>query len=54
MSPEKNLPRGVFLALGTALLIYGLGTLVMVGVVPMTELADLTARPLERAMEGFP
>ncbi|MCB1035632.1 MAG: amino acid permease, partial [Acidobacteria bacterium] len=41
--PEKNLPRGVFLALGTALLIYGLGTLVMVGVVPMDELAgDLT------------
>jgi amino acid transporter/mannitol/fructose-specific phosphotransferase system IIA component (Ntr-type) len=41
--PERNLPRGVFLALGTAVTIYVLGTLVMVGVVPMQQLAgDLT------------
>ncbi|MBR9975475.1 MAG: amino acid permease [Bacteroidetes bacterium] len=41
--PERNLPLGVFLALGTALIIYALGTAVMVGVVPMEELAgDLT------------
>jgi basic amino acid/polyamine antiporter, APA family len=41
--PEKNLPRGVFLALGTSVLIYALGTSVMVGVVPMDRLAgDLT------------
>jgi APA family basic amino acid/polyamine antiporter len=37
--PEKNLPRGVFLALAVAILIYALGTLVMVGIVPMSELA---------------
>jgi len=41
--PERNLPLGVFLALGTAVVIYALGTVVMVGVVPMDELAgDLT------------
>jgi amino acid transporter/mannitol/fructose-specific phosphotransferase system IIA component (Ntr-type) len=41
--PERSLPRGVFLALGTAVAIYVLGTLVMVGVVPVAELAgDLT------------
>ncbi len=41
--PERNLPLGIFLALGTAIVVYGLGTAVMVGVVPMSELAgDLT------------
>lgn len=41
--PERNLPRAVFLSLGTAVLVYVLGTLVMVGVVPVNELAgDLT------------
>ncbi|MCY4543973.1 MAG: amino acid permease [Gemmatimonadetes bacterium] len=41
--PEKNLPRGVFLSLATALLVYGLGTSVMVGIIPMERLAgDLT------------
>ncbi len=38
-NPEKNLPMGVFAALGTAFLIYILGTTVMVGVLPMSELA---------------
>lgn len=42
--PERNLPLGVFLALGTALLIYGVGTVVIVGVLPMDALrGDLTA-----------
>lgn len=42
-NPERNLPLGIFLALGTAVLVYTLGTLVMVGVVPMAELhGDLT------------
>lgn len=42
-NPEKNLPRGVFLALGTAIIVYILGTAVMVGVIPMEKLAgDLT------------
>ena len=41
--PEKDLPLGIFLALGVAMLIYALGTTVMVGVVPMDRLAgDLT------------
>ena len=37
--PERNLPRGIFLSLITALLIYGLATAVMVGVMPPAELA---------------
>jgi APA family basic amino acid/polyamine antiporter len=42
-NPERNLPLGVFLALATALVIYIVGTVVMVGVLPMNELAgDLT------------
>ncbi|MEM7480050.1 MAG: amino acid permease [Acidobacteriota bacterium] len=42
-NPERNLPVGVCLGLATAVLIYGLGTAVMVGVLPMEELAgDLT------------
>lgn len=42
-NPERNLPLGVFLALGTAVLIYALGTSVMVGVIPMERLiGDLT------------
>ncbi len=41
--PERNLPLGVFLALGTAMVVYGLGTAVMVGTVPMETLrGDLT------------
>lgn len=50
--PERTLPLGVILALGTAVLIYGLGTAVMVGVVPMDRLAgDLT--PVATAAESF-
>ena len=42
--PERTLPRGIFLALGTAVVVYGVGTSVIVGVVPMEALAgDLTA-----------
>ena len=42
-NPERNLPLGIFLALGTALLVYILGTLVMVGTIPLSTLAgDLT------------
>lgn len=33
-NPERNLPLGIFLALGTAILVYGIGSFVMVGVVP--------------------
>ncbi len=38
-NPERNLPLGIFLALVTAILIYGIGTAVMVGVVPMDKLS---------------
>lgn len=38
-NPERNLPLGIFLALGTAILVYGVGTAVMVGVIPMDKLA---------------
>lgn len=36
--PERVLPRAVFLSLGTALVIYGLGTATIVGLLPMDEL----------------
>ena len=38
--PERNLPLGMFLAFGTAILVYSVGTAVMVGVVS----ADVLAR----------
>ncbi len=41
--PERNLPIGLFLSLGTAFIIYTLGTIIMVGIVPMDQLrGDLT------------
>lgn len=41
--PERNLPLGVILSLVTAMLVYGLGTAVMVGVLPVEKLVgDLT------------
>jgi len=36
--PERNLPLGLFLAIGTAVFIYALGTSVMIGVLPIEEL----------------
>jgi APA family basic amino acid/polyamine antiporter len=39
-NPERNLPLGVFMAVATAVLIYGLGTFVMVGVLPADQLKD--------------
>ncbi|HKI78029.1 MAG TPA: amino acid permease [Ignavibacteriaceae bacterium] len=42
-NPERNIPRGIFLALGSAFVIYVLGTVVMVGVIPIEKLSgDLT------------
>jgi amino acid transporter/mannitol/fructose-specific phosphotransferase system IIA component (Ntr-type) len=41
--PERNIPWAMFLALGTAILVYIFGTLIMVGVVPADDLHhDLT------------
>ncbi|MDA3860556.1 MAG: amino acid permease [Melioribacteraceae bacterium] len=51
-NPEKNLPIGVFLALGLAILIYILGTAVMVGVLPMSELKG-TLTPVASAAKVF-
>ena len=36
-NPERNLPLGIFLALGTAVIIYVLGTIVMTGVIPLEQ-----------------
>ncbi len=42
-NPERNLPLGLGLAVLTSILVYGLGIFVMVGLVPMSELAgDVT------------
>jgi len=51
-NPERNLPIGVFLALGLAILIYILGTAVMVGVLPMAELKG-TLTPVASAAKVF-
>lgn len=48
--PEKTLPRGVFLSMLTAVFVYLLATVVMVGVVPMAELAGTTT-PMAAAAE---
>jgi basic amino acid/polyamine antiporter, APA family len=37
-NPERNLPRGILLSMVTAILIYALGTSVMVGVLPIEQL----------------
>ncbi|MCH8005510.1 MAG: amino acid permease [Planctomycetes bacterium] len=39
-NPERNLPLGIFLALGTSVVVYALGIWVMVGSVDMAELTD--------------
>ena len=39
-NPERNLPLGMFLAFGTAILVYSVGTAVMVGVVSADALAQ--------------
>lgn len=36
-NPEKNIPLGMLLALGSAVLIYVVGTIIMVGVLPPSE-----------------
>ncbi len=50
--PERNLPRGVLLALFSAIVIYTLGTIIMVGVLPMESLkGNLT--PVASVAEVF-
>ncbi len=51
-NPERNLPLGIFLSIGVTFLIYTLGTIVMVGLVPMSVLSgDLT--PVASAAKGM-
>ena len=40
IDPEKNIPRAMFLALGTIILVYTVGTLVMIGIVPPEKLQN--------------
>ena len=47
-NPERNLPRGMFLALGSCLAIYALCTMVLVGVLPMEQLS-MTSTPMADA-----
>ncbi len=52
VNPEKNLPLGVILALTTAIVIYAIGTAVIVGVLPMDQLmGNLT--PVSAAAKVF-
>ena len=51
-NPERNIPAGILLALGTAVLIYMAGLAVMVGVVPAEELAS-TYTPAALAADFF-
>lgn len=38
-NPERNLPLGILISLATSILMFGLGTLIMQGVVPLSELS---------------
>ncbi len=40
IKPEKNIPRAMFLAFGTVMVVYTIGTLVMIGVVPAEKLQN--------------
>jgi amino acid transporter/mannitol/fructose-specific phosphotransferase system IIA component (Ntr-type) len=51
-NPERNLPLAIFLSLGTAIVIYGFGTAIMVGVIPMNELTS-SLTPVAKAAEYF-
>lgn len=51
-NPERNLPLGMFLAFGTAMVIYCLGTFIMVGTIPMEELR-VSLTPVALAAENI-
>jgi len=51
-NPERNLPLGIFLGLGTAVVVYALGIGVMVGVSGAESLAD-TLTPVEETAKRF-
>ena len=53
-NPERNLPLGIFLALGTSVVIYALGISVMVGVLgPGLFEEPVTLTPVEKTAERF-
>ncbi len=49
-NPEKNIPKAMFLALGTAIIVYGLGTFIIIGLVP-GELLKNDLTPVATAAE---
>ncbi|MCH8822546.1 MAG: amino acid permease [Planctomycetes bacterium] len=51
-NPERNLPLGIFLALGTAVLVYALGVSVMIGVLGDENLAG-SLTPVADVAESF-
>jgi len=51
-NPERNLPLGIFLALGTAVLVYALGVSVMIGVVGDEQLAG-SLTPVADVADSF-
>lgn len=46
-NPERNIPLGIFLALGTSLIIYMFGTLIIVGILPLNVLKGNLTTPAE-------
>ncbi len=52
IDPERNLPRGIFLSLGVAVIVYLLGTIVLVGVLPAEKLAGNLAPVASAASEA--
>lgn len=55
-NPEKNIPLGIFLALGTAFIIYVLGTLIILGVLPISEISNNLTAPasVQKLVFGTP
>ncbi|MCB0282763.1 MAG: amino acid permease [Calditrichae bacterium] len=49
-NPEKNLPRAMFLALATVVVVYTIGTIIMIGVIPGQDLAK-SLTPVATAAE---
>ena len=47
--PERTIPVGMFYALGVSILVYGLGSLVMVGIVPLDRLLGNPTLPADAA-----
>ncbi len=48
--PEKNIPKAMFLAFGTAVLVYIIGTLILIGIVPADQLKN-NLSPIASAAE---